>query len=169
MNSLQLGDKLVYEESNPSKILRFMISDTFRQRLLAAAWFAASALLCVGIMFHTVTMAPRAAFLYGLLPTVAGGIAGGLAGGSLLNRAKTSTVGQSLLRGIAVAAAAFVIFSLLFAFALPFTERGWSLRQSGGLLLLTWTLGALFAAPMVFLGGLLAGVTLYLFGKVIGG
>ena len=146
-----------------------MNSASFRQRLLAAAWFAASALLCVGVMFYTVTMAPRAAFLYGLLPTVAGGIAGGLAGGSLLNRAKTSTVGQSLLRGIAVAAAAFAIFSLLFTFALPFTERGWSLRQSAGLLLLTWTLGALFAAPMVFFGGMLAGVTLYLFGKVIGG
>jgi len=120
-------------------------------------------------MFYTVTMAPRAAFLYGLLPTVAGGIAGGLVGGSLLNRAKTSTVGRSLLRGIAVAVVAFAIFSLLFTFALPFTERGWSLRQSGGLLLLTWTLGALFAAPMVFFGGMLAGVTLYLFGKVMGG
>jgi len=120
-------------------------------------------------MFYTVTMAPRAAFLYGLLPTVAGGIAGGLVGGSLLNRAKTSTVGRSLLRGIAVAVVAFAIFSLLFTFALPFTERGWSLRQSGGLLLLTWTLGALFAAPMVLFGGMLAGVTLYLFGKVISG
>lgn len=139
----------------------------FRQRLLAAVWFAASALLCVGIMFHAVTMASRGTFLYGLLPTVAGGIAGGLAGGSILNRAKTRTVGQSLLRGILVAAVAFVIFSLLFTFALPFTERGWSLRQSGGLLLLTWTLGALLAAPMVFFGGMLAGATLYLFNKAI--
>ena len=69
---------------------------------------------------------------------------------------------------IGVAAAAFVIFSFLFTFALPFIELGWSLRQSGGLLLLTWTLGGLFAAPMVFFGGMLAGATLYLFGKIIG-
>lgn len=95
---------------------------------------------------HTLTMALRVIVLYLLLPIVAGGIAGGLCGGPILNRTKTSTVRQSLLRGIAVAAAAFVIFSLLFALPLPFVDRGWSLRQSGGLLLLTSTLGILLEA-----------------------
>jgi len=86
-----------------------------------------------------------------------------------LNPAKTNSVGRSLLRGIAVSASAFVIFSLMFAIALPLIERGWSLRGSGGLLLLTWTLGLLLAGPIVLFGGMLAGVTLYLFRrKLIG-
>jgi hypothetical protein len=58
---------------------------------------------------------------------------------------------------------AFVILSLLFALALPFVERGWSLRQSGGLFLLASTLGFLTAAPIVMVGGMLAGATLYLY------
>src|SRR6476661_327420 len=99
----------------------------FHERFLAAMWFAAFALLCVAVMFHTLTMALRGIFLYVVLPTVASGIAGALCGGPIVNRAKTRTMSQSLLRGIAVAAAAFVIFSLLFALALPFIERGWSL------------------------------------------
>ena len=139
----------------------------FHERFLAAMWFAGFALLCVAVMFYTLTMALRGIFLYVVLPIVASGIAGALCGGPIVNRAKTRTMSQSLLRGIAVAAAAFVIFSLLFALALPFIERGWSLRQSGGLLLLTSTLGILLAGPIVLSGGMLAGATLYLFGKVV--
>jgi len=139
----------------------------FHERFLAAMWFAGFALLCVAVMFHTLTMALRGIFLYVVLPIVASGIAGALCGGPIVNRAKTRTMSRSLLRGIAVAAAAFVIFSLLFALALPFIERGWSLRQSGGLLLLTSTLGILLAGPIVLSGGMLAGATLYLFGKVV--
>ena len=70
---------------------------------------------------------------------------------------------QSLLRGILVATLAFLIFSLLFALALPFVERGWSLRQSGGLFLLASTLGFLTAMPIVVVGGMLAGATLYFY------
>jgi len=139
----------------------------FHERFLAAMWFAGFALLCVAVTFHTLTMALRGIFLYVVLPIVASGIAGALCCGPIVNRAKTRTMSQSLLRGIAVAAAAFVIFSLLFALALPFIERGWSLRQSGGLLLLTSTLGILLAGPIVLSGGMLAGATLYLFGKVV--
>jgi hypothetical protein len=139
------------------------------KRLLAAVWFAALALLCVAVMFHRLTMSLRGILLYVFLPIVASGIAGGLWGGPILNRSKTNTVGQSLLRGIAVSSVAFVIFSLMFALALPFVERGWSLRQSAGLLSLTWTLGILLAGPIVFFGGMLAGATLYLFRRRVVG
>jgi hypothetical protein len=142
----------------------------FRQRLLAAAWFAAFALVSVALMFHRLTMSVRGISLYIFLPIIASGIAGGLWGGAILNCAKTSTVGRSLLRGIAVAGLAFIIFSLSFALLLPFVERGgWSLRQSGGLVVLTWTLGILLAGPIVVFGGMLAGTTLFLFRrKVLG-
>jgi hypothetical protein len=96
------------------------------KRLLAAAWFAALALLCVAVMFHRLTMSFRGIFLYVFLPIIASGIAGSLWGVTILNRAKTNTVGISLLRGIAISGGAFVIFSLMFALALPFIERGWS-------------------------------------------
>ena len=139
----------------------------FHERSLAVLWFAAFALLCVAVMFHRLTMARRGIFLYVLLPIVASGIAGGLCGGPIVNRAKTRTMGQSLVRGVTVAATAFAIFSLLFVLALPFIDRGWSLRQSGGLLLLISTLGVLLAGPIVLSGGMLAGATLYLFGRVV--
>lgn len=132
--------------------------------LLASMWFAAFSLLSVAVMFHTVTMSFRGILLYVFLPIMSSGIAGGLLGGAILNCAKTSTVGRSLLRGIAVAGLAFIIFSLSFALALPVVERGeWSLRQSGGLVVLTWTLGILLAGPMVVFGGMLAGTMLFLF------
>ena len=138
------------------------------KRLLAAVWFAALALFCVAAMFHRLTMSFRGTLLYVFLPIMASGIAGGLWGEPILNRAKTNSVGESPLRGIAVSGLAFVIFSLIFALALPFIERGgWSLRQSEGLLLFTWTLGLLLAGPIVLFGGMLAGATLYLFGKVV--
>jgi Na+-translocating ferredoxin:NAD+ oxidoreductase RnfA subunit len=133
------------------------------KRLLSAIWFATLALLCVAVMFHRLTMSFRGFFLYVFLPIIAAGIAGSLWGVPILNRAKTNTLGQSLLRGIAVAAGAFVIFSLMFALAVPFIERAWSMRQSEGLFLFTWTLGLLLAAPIVLVGGMLAGATLYLF------
>jgi hypothetical protein len=139
------------------------------KRLLAAVWFAALALLCVAVMFHRVMISLQVILLYVFLPIIASGIAGGLWGGPILNRLKTNTLGRSILRGIAVSSVAFVIFSLMFALALPFVERGWSLRQSAGLLLLTWTLGILLAGPIVLFGGMLAGATLYLFRRRVVG
>lgn len=82
-----------------------------------------------------------------------------------MDRAKT--VRQSMLTGIAVAGGAFVVFALLYAIALPFAEHGRSVRQSSGLFLLTFTLGSLLAAPIVLLGGMLAGATLYQFGRKV--
>ena len=151
-------------------MLRSLVNLTnSHKRLLAAGWFAALALLCVAVMFHRVTMSLRGAVLYVFLPVIAAGIAGGLWGVPILNRAKTSTVGQSLMRGIAVSGGAFVIFSVMFALVLPFVERGWSLQQFKGLLLFTWTLGLLLAGPIVLFGGMLAGATLYLFRRRVVG
>lgn len=108
-------------------------------------------------------MTARGALLYILLPTVASATAGGLWGRAITDEAKINSVPQSLVRGVLVAMLAFVIFSLLFAVALPFVERGWSLRQSGGLFFLASTFGFLTAAPIAMVGGMLAGASLYLF------
>lgn len=162
---------LVYHATSIMQpMLRSLVNLTnSHKRLLAAGWFAALALLCVAVMFHRVTMSLRGAVLYVFLPVIAAGIAGGLWGVPILNRAKTSTVGQSLMRGIAVSGGAFVIFSVMFALVLPFVERGWSLQQFKGLLLFTWTLGLLLAGPIVLFGGMLAGATLYLFRRRVVG
>ena len=132
---------------------------------LPALWFAVFGLASVTVLFHRLPMATRAALLYIVLPTVASAAAGGLWGRAIIDQTKTNSVHQSLLRGILVAMSAFIIFSLLFAFALPFVEDGWSLQQSGRLFLLTSTLGLLTAAPAILLGGTLAGATLYLYGR----
>jgi hypothetical protein len=139
------------------------------KRQLAGAWFAGVALLSVVLLFHSLAIAPQGIFLYIGLPTMAAAVAGLLWGGRILNPAKISTVSQSMLAGIVIAAGAFVIFSLLYSVSLPFTERGWSLRQSGGLFLLTSTLGILLAGPVVLLGGMLAGMTLHLLGRRFSG
>ena len=138
-----------------------------RKRYLSAAWFAGFALLLLVLLFHPLAVAPRGMFLYIGLPTVAAAIAGGLWGWRILNPAKTSTMSQSVLTGIVVATGAFAIFSVLYSISLPFVERGWSLRQSIGLLLLTSTFGMLLAGPVVLIGGLLAGTTLYLLARRI--
>jgi len=142
-----------------------MILAGAHKTFLATLWFAAFGLMTVALLFHPLPMAARAVVIYMVLPTAAAAASGGLWGRVILDRAKTSTLGQSLLRGIAVAGGAFAIFAVLFALALPLVERGWSLRQASGLLLLTSTLGLLFAGPAILVGGMLAGSTLYLFGR----
>lgn len=139
-----------------------MISQ-FTKSALPALWFAVFGLVSVTFLFHRLPMATRGALLYILLPTVASAAAGGVWGRAILDETKTHSVRQSLLRGMVVGMAAFLIFCLLFALALPFVEHGWSWRQSGGLFLLASTLGFLTAAPIVVVGGMLAGATLYLY------
>jgi hypothetical protein len=133
--------------------------------MLAAIWFAGCGFICLGLFFHAWQLAFRAVSLFVFLPMVAAAAAGCLWGGAILDRGKTSTLGQALTRGVVIAAVAFVIFAALFAIALPVVERGWSWRQSGGLFVLTSTLGVFLAGPIVLFGGMLAGGTLYLFGR----
>lgn len=139
-----------------------MISQ-FTKSALPALWFAAFGLVSVSFLFHRLPMSTRGTLLYILLPTVASAVAGGSWGGAIIDETKTNTVRQSLLRGILVGVSALLIFSLLFALALPFVEHGWSLRQSGGLFVLASTLGFLTAVPIIVVGGMLAGATLYLY------
>jgi len=138
-----------------------------RKRYLAAIWFAGFALSLLVLLFHPIAVAPRGILLYIGLPTAAAALAGGIWGGRILNPAKISTVSQSMVAGILVATGAFAIFSVLYSISLPFVERGWSFRQSPGLLLLTSTFGILLAGPVILLGGILAGTTLYLFARRI--
>jgi hypothetical protein len=133
--------------------------------VLAALWFAAFGLVSVAFLFHRLPMAASGALVYIVLPTVASAAAGGLSGGAIIEETKTNSVRQSVLRGMLVAMLAFVIFSLLFALTLPFVERGWSLRESGGLFLLASTLGFLTAVPVILFGGILAGATLFWYGR----
>lgn len=141
-----------------------MISEMAKSAL-PALWFAVFGLASVTVLFHRLPMTTRGSLVYIVLPTVASAVAGGLWGRAIIDEAKTNSIRQSLLRGIFVGMSAFLIFSLLFALALPFVERGWSLRQSGGLFLLASTLGFLTALPIVLVGGMFAGATLYLCGR----
>jgi hypothetical protein len=68
-------------------------------------------------------MTTRGSLVYIVLPTVASAVAGGLWGRAIIDEAKTNSIRQSLLRGIFVGMSAFLIFSLLFALALPFVEH----------------------------------------------
>jgi hypothetical protein len=129
---------------------------------IAAFWFATIAFLCLALTFRKVPMAYNGVILYQVLPTVAATFAGRLWGGAILDRSKTDSLSCSLARGVGTAAGAFAIFAVLFAVTLPFVEDGWSFSQSGGLFVLTSTLGILLAAPIILLGGMLAGVSLYL-------
>lgn len=131
--------------------------------LLAGLWFAVFAFLSVSLLFHGLPMAPRGLALYIALPTAAGAIAGGFWGRTILDPGKITSVRQSLIRGVLVGVAAFVIFAALFALTLPLVEQGWSFRQSGGLFVLTSTLGVFLALPVILFGGMLAAVSLYLF------
>ena len=142
-----------------------MILAATHKTSLATVWYAAVGFVSVTLLLHPLAMAARAVLLYKVLPTVAAAAAGGIWGRVILDPTKTRTVGQALLRGIVVAAGAFGMFSVLFALALGLVERGWSLREAPGLLLLTSTLGLLFGGPTVLFGGMLAGLTLYLFGR----
>ncbi|HET9281237.1 MAG TPA: hypothetical protein VFR24_04680 [Candidatus Angelobacter sp.] len=135
--------------------------------LISASWFATIALLSLVLWFHPLKIAGSGILLLIVLPTISAAISAGLWGGLILDPTRTITLRQSLLRGIAVAMGAFFIFALLYAIALPFAERGWSIGQSGGLFLLTATFGMLLAFPIILLGGMLGGATLYLFGRSI--
>jgi hypothetical protein len=54
-----------------------------------------------------------------------------------------------------------LIFAPMFACGLPLLERGWSISQSGGLFLMTLTLGPLMVGPIACLLGISAGLSLH--------
>ena len=133
------------------------------RRVVAGLWFAAVGFL-VGALFvlHGPVAVP-AAILYLALPSFSAGAAGYAWGGSILDTSKNW--GESLLRSVMVTAGAYAIFAPLYACGLVLLERGWSVRQIGGLLLLTLTLGLLAAGPVMLLAGMVGGLALHRIGR----
>jgi hypothetical protein len=132
---------------------------------IAAIWFAAFAALATFLFFLRLAMAPHAVILYILLPSLAAGIAAYIWGGAILDPSRVKTYGQSVLRGLAVGAGTYVIFAALYGCALPLLEGEWSLGRAGNLFLLTLILGILMAGPLTAATGVIAGVTLFKFGR----
>jgi hypothetical protein len=132
---------------------------------VASLWFAIFGLL-IGMLFalHGPIAWP-ALCLYIILPTVSAAAAGFIWGSTVLDLSKTKAAADALLRGIKVAAGAFIIFAICFATALPMVEHGWSLHQVPGLLMFSLTLGLLAVGPLLLIAGMVAGVTLYAFGR----
>lgn len=135
------------------------------KRLLAAAWFAVFGFLAASIFFLRPDTKLPALCLYVLLPTLAAFIAGSLWGGAILDPSATRDVAHSMLRGAGVTAGAFLIFAVLFSLALPVAERGWAIKQAGGILVATLTLGLLMVGPLIVIAGILGGLTLYVLGR----
>jgi hypothetical protein len=138
---------------------------TVLPRIVGSIWFSSFGFAgTTAFSFHQ-PIALRAVILFMVLPTVSAGIAGYIWGGTILNTSKVRSVANSLLRGVGVAAGAFGIFAVLFAFAIPMLEPIWSIHQAGALLVLTLTLGGVAAGPAMLLVGMLAGISLYQFGR----
>lgn len=135
------------------------------RRLIAAAWFALFGFLAASLFFLRPDTKLPALFLYVLLPTVAGSIAGYIWGGAILDSTATTGAPQSMLRGAGVTAGAFLIFAVLFSLALPLAERGWAMKQAGGILVATLTLGLVMVGPLILIAGILGGLTLYVLGR----
>lgn len=121
----------------------------------------------MALLFLHPPIAFRAVLLYILLPAIASALAGFLWGGAILDPARTEGYGQCLLRGIGVTAGAFSIFAVLFAFALPLTERGWAFSQVWGIFLSTLFFGLIMTGPIIAPAGMLGAVTLYLLGRIL--
>lgn len=136
-----------------------------RKRLLAAAWFAVFGFLAASLFFLRPDTKLPALCLYVLLPTVAASIAGCIWGGAILDRDATRDAAHSMLRGAGVTGGAFLIFAVLFSLALPLAERGWAVKQAGGILVATLTLGLLMVGPLIIVAGILGGFTLYMLGR----
>ena len=130
-------------------------------KLLAAFWFAGSALLAARILFYPITMVFRARILFFALPAIAGAIAGYSLGGTIMDHRKMQGYRSAIFRGICVSLAAFVIFAGLFALSLPFAENGWLHGSIGAIFLGTLMFGLLMAGPLAVVSGGIAGASLF--------
>jgi hypothetical protein len=135
------------------------------RRPIAALWFAAFAALATFLFFLRLVIAPHAVILYVELPSLAAGIAGYIWGGAILDPSRVQNYGHTVLRGLIVGAGAFVIFAVLYACGLPMLEGEWSLGRVGSLFLLTLMLGILMGGPLAAVTGMIAGITLFRFGR----
>jgi len=135
------------------------------RRPLAAAWFAFFGFLAASVFFLRPHVRFSVLCLYVLLPSLAAAIAGYIWGGAILDFTTTKSPGNSMLRGMGVTAGAFLIFAVLYALGLPLVERGWSIKQAGGILVAALTLGLIMVGPLILIAGMIAGVTLYMLGR----
>lgn len=135
------------------------------RRLLAAAWFGLVAFLASALFFFHRPIAPAAVILYVALPGVAGAIAGAIWGASILDFSKpeSKTWGASLLRGLGVTLAAYVIFAVLFAVGITLSGDTIKARVPE-LFVLTLTFGFLMVGPFMLVVGAAAAATLHWFG-----
>lgn len=137
------------------------------RRPIGAVWFAAFGLLFTVLFFLRLSMASHAIILYIILPSLAAGIAGYIWGGAILDSSHAKTYRQSVLRGLGVSAGAYLIFAILYACELPVLEGEWSLARSGSLFLFVLMLGPLMVAPMAAITGMVSGITLFKFGRLV--
>lgn len=135
------------------------------RRPIAAIWFAAFALLFTVLLFLRLSMASHAVILYIVLPSLAAGIAGYIWGAAILDSSQVKTHGHSVWRGLGVSAGAYAIFAVLYACEVPLLEGEWSLGRAGSLFLFALMLGPLMVAPMAAITGMIAGITLFRFGR----
>ncbi|HEV2988277.1 MAG TPA: hypothetical protein VG759_07540 [Candidatus Angelobacter sp.] len=134
-------------------------------RPLAAIWFTAFGFLATFLFFLPLSSKSHVVILYILLPSISAGIAGYILGGAILDSPKIKSYSDSLLRGIGVTALAYAIFSMLYVFTLPFLEPGWSMREAVGLIVFPLVFGLLMMGPLASIAGMIAGVTLFRFGR----
>jgi len=132
---------------------------------VAAVWFAAFGGLATVGLFLPLSKTGHFALLYIGLPALSAGVAGYVWGGVLLDASRVRTYGDAALRGLAVSAGAYAIFSLLFAWGLPLLEAGWSVHQAPSFLLFTLTFGVLLTGPVVLAVGMIAGSALFALGR----
>jgi hypothetical protein len=138
----------------------------FGHRPLAAIWFAAFGFFTTVLFFLPVSGKSHVVVLYILLPSTSAGLAGYICGGDILDSAKVRSYGKSLRRGLMVTAVACAIFSVLYGFVLPLLERGWSLREGFGLAPFALIFGFLMMGPSAAIAGMIAGATLFRFGRL---
>ena len=138
----------------------------FGHKSFAALWFGAFGFLTTVLFFFPLSGKSHVVVLYILLPSTSAGLAGYICGGAILDSVKTKSYGKSLLRGLGVTALAYPIFSMLYAFALPLLEQGWSLREAVGLTPLALIFGLLMMGPLAAIAGMVAGATLFRFGHL---
>jgi hypothetical protein len=128
---------------------------------VAAVWFAAFGALATAGLFLPLSKTAHFVLLYIGLPAFSAGIAGYFWGGAILDTPRVTTYGGAAVRGLAVSAGAYAIFSVLFACGLPLLEAGWSVHQAPGFLLFTLTFGVLLTGPVVLGAGMIAGSSLF--------
>jgi len=131
-------------------------------RVLAALVFGVAGMLLPALWFLPVLVTSRGGvswLLYVWLPGAAGAMAGALLGRPLVRPTSQGHDGAAVVRGIAIATAALVLFAPLYASVVKLTEPGWT--SVTGLTLLVLEFGTLAMGWGLAVVGGLVGWGLY--------